>query len=136
MQFIILFISTLVFCLCLDLAWLTLIAKSLYLNTISSLMQKAPDGTFSPNYSAGLVVYILMVIGILFFVLPKANGNYLQALFYGALLGLIIYGVYDFTNLAIISNWPLSISLIDMAWGTCLCAITSLFATWVMNAMK
>lgn len=43
----------------------------------------------------------------------------------GAILGLAAYGTYDITNLATLRNWPLAMSLVDMAWGTLLTALTA-----------
>lgn len=136
MHLAIIFLTTLIVCLCIDVIWLTLIAKSFYINAIGHLMQKNADGTISANYASALVVYALIAAGVMLFVLPKAQGNYVQAGCYGALFGFIVYGIYDFTNLATLANWPLSISLIDMAWGGFLCGITSLFATWMTAMMK
>ena len=36
----------------------------------------------------------------------------------GAVLGFVAYATYDLTNLAVIRNWPLALSFIDIAWGT------------------
>jgi uncharacterized membrane protein len=33
-------------------------------------------------------------------------------------LGLACYATYSLTGLSIIRDWPLNVSLIDMAWGT------------------
>ena len=35
----------------------------------------------------------------------------------GGLFGFFAYATYDLTNLATLRNWPLGLSLIDMAWG-------------------
>lgn len=37
--------------------------------------------------------------------------------------GVLVYAVYDFTNLAVLSDFPLSFALIDMLWGGILFAI-------------
>ena len=36
----------------------------------------------------------------------------------GAFLGLVVYGVYDLTNLAILAGWTLRVALADLAWGS------------------
>jgi uncharacterized membrane protein len=33
------------------------------------------------------------------------------------LLGLVTYGIYDMTNLAVLEKWTLTVSLADIAWG-------------------
>ena len=95
-----------------DFLWIGAIAKSIYKDQIGGLMRS------SANIPAALLVWALIVIGAIVFVLPHAkNYGYLGQFGWGALLGLVLYGVYDFTNLAILTNWPLSISLIDLGWG-------------------
>jgi uncharacterized membrane protein len=48
-----------------------------------------------------------------------------QALLRGALLGLIAYGTYDLTNLAVMKGFTNKIAIIDMIWGTVLTAAVS-----------
>nr|WP_040878888.1 DUF2177 family protein [Kaistia granuli] len=54
------------------------------------------------------------------------GGSFVRGVVVGAVLGLVAYGTYDMTNLATLKNWSLSLSVVDMAWGTFL---TSLAAT-------
>ncbi|MGI9554420.1 MAG: DUF2177 family protein, partial [Vampirovibrionia bacterium] len=42
-----------------------------------------------------------------------------------ALLGLFIYAVYDFTNLALIDGYRLDLAIIDSLWGSTLFALTT-----------
>ena len=48
-----------------------------------------------------------------------------QAIAWGALFGLVVYGVYDLTNRAVLEKWPMRLTLADIAWGCVLCAATS-----------
>ncbi len=43
-----------------------------------------------------------------------------QAFLNGALLGLLMYAFYDFTNLATLKDYPWSLTIIDIIWGTLL----------------
>jgi uncharacterized membrane protein len=87
----------------------------------------------APNWPAAMIVYCAIAIGIMCFVLPKANGNYMLALVWGALFGAVTYGIYDFTNFSVLANWPLKITLIDFIWGMVLCSLTSCFATFMQK---
>ena len=49
----------------------------------------------------------------------------LDALALGAVLGLVIYGVYDFTNYATLRDWPLTLVFVDVAWGAVICGATA-----------
>lgn len=132
MQIIKLFFLTLLVCFTLDMIWLGFLAKNLYQDSIGNLLRMS-NGVMSPNWVAASLVYFAIVIGIIFFALPKADGSYLSGLCWGALLGLVIYGVYDFTNFSILANWPLNITLIDFVWGMFLCATTTCAAVFFKN---
>lgn len=129
MFFFKLFISTLILYLCLDLLWLGVFAKPVYVDALGPLLKK-------PVWIAGLIVYLLIVFGILVFVLPRVGDSYLNALLWGGMFGFIVYGVYNFTNYAVITHYPLNISLIDLSWGTALCSITSAFAVFMQRLLS
>lgn len=127
-----LFFPTLAVCCFIDMIWVGFLSKSLYTETIGHLLRKSND-VFVPNWPAAIVVYVLLVLGIILFALPKAAGNHLMAFFWGAVLGAVIYGVYDFTNYAILANWPLKITLIDFLWGITLCGSTTFIVSYIQN---
>lgn len=116
----------------LDMAWLGFIAKDLYDKEIGMLIRKS-GANMSPNWYAAILVYVAIVAGIMIFVLPKAGDNYTSALLYGALFGLVTYGIYDFTNLAVLANWTYKITFIDLLWGTFLCSATTIFGVWMQR---
>jgi len=64
--------------------------------------------------------------------LPYSRAWYLPgqmtALWRGALLGLIAYGTYNLTNHATIKGWPLTMTIVDMSWGTLATAIVCVVA--------
>jgi uncharacterized membrane protein len=43
----------------------------------------------------------------------------------GALLGLVAYATYDLTNQATMKQWPLQVTLVDIAWGAAASALAS-----------
>jgi uncharacterized membrane protein len=129
-----LFISLLFACFLIDMTWLGLIAKKLYADSLGGLLRKTGEA-LTPNWPAAILVYIAIVAGVIFFVLPKANGNYLLALMWGGLFGAVTYGIYDFTNLAILANWPVKISIIDFIWGTLLCAMVTIIGVFLQQKL-
>ena len=36
----------------------------------------------------------------------------------GAAFGFITYATYDLTNLATLRDWPIALTVVDLAWGT------------------
>jgi uncharacterized membrane protein len=43
----------------------------------------------------------------------------------GAALGVLAYGTYDITNLSTLRGFPVSVALVDLAWGTVLTAVSA-----------
>lgn len=125
-----LFFVALIAFLILDGLWLGFIAKGMYLAEYKNWL-RLEGGELVPLYWSAAVVYFLLALAVVVFVIPLAQGSMAWACFYGAILGLITYGVYDFTCLAIFANWPLRITVIDWAWGTFICSMSSVITLWV-----
>lgn len=132
MKLITLFLVTIISVFVLDMIWLGVIAKNIYAQNIGMLLRKSSEA-MTPIWWAAIVVYICISVGILFFVLPKAQGDYFLAFSGGAVLGLVTYGIYDFTNYSILANWPWKITVIDFIWGMLLCGLSSLWVTFIQN---
>ncbi len=107
--------------LAIDMLWLGLIAKDFYRGQIGSLMKS------DINWTAAIIFYLLFTAGIVLFVVTPAieKGSWMHALFFGALFGLIAYATYDLTNLATLKNWPLLVTVADLAWGAALASVVS-----------
>ena len=111
----------------LDGIWLGLVAKGLYQREMGSLMA-------DPVRVAPIVAfYLLFPVALVYLTLFNAPSGWLEAIVRGAVLGLAAYGAYDLTNLAIVRDWPVRISMIDWAWGAVICAAAAAAgyaATW------
>lgn len=125
-----LFFTALITFILLDMVWLGLIAKPLYFHHYREWLRLS-DGQLQPVWWAAIIVYLLLAAGIVFFVVPLSADQLLHAAGFGALLGLITYGVYDLTCIAILKNWPVGISLMDWLWGIFLCAASALVTVFV-----
>lgn len=102
----------------LDGLWLGVVARRFYRDRIGWLLADKPDWL-----AAGLF-YLLFVAGILFFVVQPAldKVSWRHALFAGAFFGLVTYAAYDLTNQALTRDWPVLVTVVDLAWGATLCA--------------
>ena len=110
----------------LDGVWLGLLMKTFYRDQLAPIVRLA-NGGIAPNWPAALVVYALLGTGVALLVIPRAPTVPLAAA-YGALFGLVVYGVYDFTNYSTLRQWPLVLTFADAAWGvvasaTCAAAV-------------
>lgn len=115
----------------LDVFWIRIIANHIYKSQIGHLL-RVKDGQITANIPAGLLVWALIVIGALVFVLPHAKyAGYVGQFMWGGFFGLVLYGLYDFTNLSILAGWPLSITLIDLGWGIILNGLLAIILVWL-----
>jgi len=71
------------------------------------------------KYSIMPFIYILIAMGIVFFVIPRINdaNSLSDSIIWGGLLGLIIYGVYDLTNYVIFDKYDFVLALQDVLYG-------------------
>ncbi|AVQ84614.1 MULTISPECIES: DUF2177 family protein [Variovorax] len=105
---------TFVVLLVIDMIWLGVVAKGMYQEAMGDLMSPNPRLAFAA------VFYLVYPIGLLLFaIMPGVEAqSVVRAAVLGALFGMFCYATYDLTNLAVIRNWPLALSFIDIAWGT------------------
>jgi uncharacterized membrane protein len=108
----------------LDGIWLGVIMKSYYRQQLAPIVRLS-DGGIAPNWPGALAVYVLLGVGIAVFSVPRAASAGSAALS-GLLLGLVVYGVYDFTNFSTLKDYPLGLAVVDWAWGgaaTAICTV-------------
>lgn len=77
--------------------------------------------SFSMNYFGAIFAYILLIIGLYWFII-KENRSLLDAF----ILGFVIYGVYEGTSKALLKKWEYKTMMIDTVWGGTLMVLTTL----------
>jgi|688.fasta_scaffold648469_2 uncharacterized membrane protein len=80
----------------------------------------------SLNYYYALVVYFFLA-----YMLLKTN-SYMEAFFFG----VCIYGVYDFTTLAIFKNYDVRFAVADTIWGGILFVLSRYFLSFVVSVRQ
>ena len=115
-QWMILWVVAAVLFLVIDMVWLLWLGRGIYVSEIGEILRQPP------NFAAAAAFYVLYVTGLMIMVIwPAVQAQSIwQGLVYGALLGLIAYGTYDLTNLAVMRGFTTKIAIIDMLWGTIL----------------
>jgi len=78
----------------------------------------------TPRPYSVVIVYIIIITGLYYFIIGP-NKSYKD----GAFFGLVIYGIFNFTNHALLDNYSLSLVIIDLIWGMTICG----FTTFIMN---
>jgi uncharacterized membrane protein len=100
------------------------VLDGLYLNLIKDYFNKqikAIQGSdIKVNIIAVGITYVFLIFGINYFII-KNNRSVKDA----ALLGLVIYAVYEFTNLSLFKNWTYLTAFIDTLWGAVLFGLTT-----------
>ncbi|MCX7350744.1 MAG: DUF2177 family protein [Alphaproteobacteria bacterium] len=126
-QWIILWIAAAVLFLAIDMIWLLWLGRGIYVSEIGNLLRQPP------NMGAAGAFYILYVTGLMVMVVWPAvqGGSVGQAVLYGAVLGLVAYGTYDLTNLAVMKDFTTKIAVIDLLWGTVLTGAVSGLTTMI-----
>lgn len=125
-------VSTGVIFFLIDLVWLGVMTPRLYKPQLAAYMAD------KFNLLPAVIFYILFTIGLMLLVVFPAveRGSILRAVLLGGLLGLVAYATYDLTNLSSIKNWPLIISVVDIAWGTVLSAISATLGYLIVRSMS
>jgi len=97
---------------------------------------ESTEGSINMNLPVGLLAWFVIVMMIFVFVLKSGFvTSYQTALLYGAIMGLLMYAMYDLTNLTFLKDYPVSFVIIDIIWGTFLCSMVALsmfsFQNWI-----
>jgi len=130
-QAVLMYLITLAVFFLVDMVWLGAVAKGFYRKHLGAILSP------KVNWAAAILFYLLFILGLLVFVIKPAlaAGSPLQALFYGALLGLISYATCDLTNLATLKDWPLVVTIVDLIWGSVLGGAVSWIAALLGRAL-
>ncbi len=112
-----------------DMLWIGVVAKDFYRTQIGALMKT------DINWVAAIIFYLIFIIGLVIFVIAPAveKDSWTHALIFGALFGLVCYATYDLTNLAIAKDWPLLVTIVDLAWGAFLAAAVSVATYFIAS---
>ena len=110
-----------------DMIWLGFVASSFYRGQIGHLLSD------TVNWPVAIAFYLLFLVGLLIFAIAPAieARSLTHALLYGALFGFFTYATYDLTNWSTLRDWPMMVSLVDMAWGTVLSASVASATYWL-----
>ena len=129
LKFLPAYIVTMLVMFVLDIIWLSMLAKPMYQQGIGHLMAAQPNLLFAALF------YLVFVLGLVWFaVAPNRHVKSLKSTFIAAaIFGFFVYASYDLTNLALLKDWPLRLSLIDITWGTLLSGVSASIGKLVFN---
>lgn len=100
------------------------VLDGIYINLIKGAFSKqiknVQGSDMQINIIAAAITYIILIFGLIYFILRRNRSVHDAAIF-----GFVIYGVYDFTNMATLKNWSLILAIIDTCWGAILFGLTT-----------
>ena len=100
------------------------VLDGIYLNLIkgyfNNQIKKIQGSDIKINIIATGITYIILIFGLNYFIIQR-NRSVKDA----ALLGFVIYGTYEFTNMALFKDWSILTAIIDTTWGTVLFGLTT-----------
>lgn len=131
MQYLTAYLATAAIFLVIDFLWLGYIANTFYFSRLGDLLLD------KPNLGVAAMFYAVYVIGVVIFAVGPAlkAGSWQTALIYGALFGFFCYATYDMTNLATLKGWPVSVTVVDVIWGTVLTGTSALLGYLVTRQL-
>ena len=113
------------------IALIMLLLDAMYLTATRSIfgavVAKIQRVAMQFRLEGAVIVYALLVFGLYKFIISER-----RPVKDAAILGLVIYGVFDFTNYAMFKNYDMATALMDTAWGSTLMALTTYLVYQVM----
>ena len=113
-------IASIIF-LVIDVIWLSFATKSFYRPLIGNLLAE------KPVMWAAALFYILYVLGMALVVIQPCvdSNNLFKTIYTGFIFGLVAYGTYNLTNMAVLKGWSPTVTFVDMFWGGSLTALSA-----------
>ena len=113
-------IASIVF-LIIDVIWLSFATKTFYRPLIGNLLAD------KPVMWAAALFYILYVIGMATIVIQPCidSESIFKTIYTGFIFGLVAYGTYNLTNMAVLKGWSPTVTFVDMFWGGSLTALSA-----------
>ena len=108
----------------LDSIYLSTVGKLIYSRVVKNIQGEE----LKVNMYGAIITYVLLLFVLYKFIISKRES--LQNAF---ILGVCIYGVFDFTNYAIFEKYSLTAALVDTLWGGVLFYLTTLVTYKILS---
>ena len=89
-------------------------------NIFNNQIVKVQNSNLQLNNIGALLAYSFIILSLYWFII-KEKKNIKDAF----ILGLCIYGIYEYTNFALLKNWEFKTTIIDTLWGGTLFALST-----------
>lgn len=113
----------------LDALWLGLVAKGFYQTQLSALFE------FRFLALPAIIFYLLYPVFLWYFAFHLSPNTWQQVVLNAALFGLAVYATYDLTNWATIGGWTMTMTIVDILWGTFLSGVSAAIVWWLRSVL-
>jgi len=104
-----------------------ILLDAIYLTSTRSmtlpLIEKIQHSPVQIDYLSLVMVYVFDIFILYYFIILKK-----LSLTEAFLLGLAVYGLYEFTNKSILTKWTYWLAIMDTLWGGILFFLTTYFS--------
>jgi uncharacterized membrane protein len=107
----------------LDIIYLTL-TNNFYNNQIIAIQGSKINLKIVPTF----FIYVILILGLNYFILSEK-----KTVKDAAILGFLIYSIFELTNMAIFDKWSINAVILDTLWGSILFALTT-FITYKFSS--
>lgn len=131
LRYIFLWILAFLFTSAIDAVWHLVIFRKPYSEGMKPLARMTWDKMVLKPVP-GLLAQILVVTCIVVLVLyGMQKGLLWEAALIGALCGILAITVYGFTNYALLKNWNMTLTILEVVWGPILGGLSGIFVFWM-----
>ena len=130
-----LFLIIYVYYILIDGAMIFLYTGKVFGSMIKNIQNGSPMKT---RMIPGIICFFVLAFGYTYFILPKIRDEaiVLDSLKYGAVFGLVVYAVYDLTNLSTFGKYGTTTAVIDILWGGILGFIVSMLGAFTRRRFR
>ena len=130
-----LFIIIYVYYILIDGAMIFLYTGKVFGSMIKNIQKGEPMKT---RMLPGIICFWVLAFGYTYFILPKIRDDaiVIDSLKYGAVFGLVVYAVYDLTNLSTFGKYETTTAIVDILWGGVLGFIVSVLGAFTRRRFQ
>jgi uncharacterized membrane protein len=112
-----------------DICWIVLMSKVFYKENIESIQKSV----LLPKIIPSVLAYFTLLLSMFFVCIPLSSyySNRFHPSFVFGIVGFCIYGVYNFTNGAIFTDYNWTFMGLDTLWGTTCFALFGMLYTYL-----
>lgn len=119
------FIVIMILYLIIDLPVIGYLNSKMYLDNFEKITGEKTNFKKIP----AIIAYLILSLSVYYFIIKRSNNISVDS----AMLGFVIYGIYNATNLATLNNYSVKVSIVDTLWGSFLTFLISTLSSFILK---